>query len=162
LAVGVLLGSPVAAEDAGLEALRQFGLLGTWTIDCTKPVSSVNPEQVYAIGEKGPTRTLRIADKDLDGTFEMRSIHLIGDSRLAYNDSRVGGETSFDVILEKKDGRVRSVSSVRNDGTVMITDSNFAGSLRRTPTFEKCHDREPADAHAPPTSAPSPAPPSKE
>lgn len=161
LAAGVLLSCPVVAEDAGIEALRQFGLLGTWTIDCTKPVSSANPEQIYAVGEKGPTRTLRIADKDLDGTFEMRAIHLIGDNRLSYNDRRVGGETNFDVILEKKDGRVWSASSVQNDGAVMIQDSIFARSTRHTPTFEKCPDRGPTDPHAPPVSAPSAAPPSK-
>ena len=161
LAAGVLLSCPVVAEDAGIEALRQFGLLGTWTIDCTKPVSSANPEQIYAVGEKGPTRMLRIADKDLDGTFEMRAIHLIGDNRLSYNDRRVGGETNFDVILEKKDGRVWSASSVQNDGAVMIQDSIFARSTRHTPTFEKCPDRGPTDPHAPPVSAPSAAPPSK-
>lgn len=147
---GVLLSNPVAAEDAGIEALRQFGLVGRWTIDCTKPLSSLNPEQVYAVGEKGPTRTLRIADQDLDGTFEMRGARLIGDSQLAYTDVRIGSDISFDVILEKSGGRVWSASSVRNDGTVMIQDSKFAGSDRHTPTFEKCPESGPADPQSPP------------
>jgi hypothetical protein len=143
-ALALLVVLPDAARAAGPdeEAIRKFGLLGTWAVDCSKPVSGQNPYQTYAVKNGSVTRTLRMANERLDGTFDMRRLSLIGGNILAYNDRKqVGSPPSYDIHLEMSSGRFRSISSIQNDGKVMVKDSTFVASGAPTPVFEKCSAR---------------------
>ena len=86
LVILVLNGVPVGAETADNDALRKSGLLGRWAVDCSKPLAGSNPNQTYAVGTPNPTRTLSMAVKDLDGTFDLRGVKLIGNNRISFND----------------------------------------------------------------------------
>jgi hypothetical protein len=134
----LVLGDPVAAGPAD-DAVRKFGILGTWAVDCSRPRSSTNPYQTYAIGTPYPTRTLAMETKGLDGVFDMRKVRLAGSNRLAYTDVKQGGaDKHFDVVLEIVNGRMRSLSSVANDGEVIIKDGKFVGSGAPTLVFQRC------------------------
>lgn len=139
LGLCLALGNGVSAGGPDEEAVVKFGIIGTWAVDCSKPLSPSNPYQTYARGEVYPTRTLSMATKELDGVFEMRRARLIGSNQLAYTDRKQHRERpTFDVILEKTGGRLRSVSSIANDGKVIIREGRFVDTGVPTLAFQRC------------------------
>jgi hypothetical protein len=142
LAVVLLPASGPEAAEPEKEAVRKSGILGTWAVDCSKPSSASNPYQAYAIDKPHPTRTLAMATESLDGVFDMRKARLLGNNRLAYTDVKRGRPGKhFDVVVEIAGGRLRSLSSVADDGTVIIRDGKFVKSGAPTLVFQRCASR---------------------
>ena len=140
----VTFGMITAAQaDPTRDALEKFGLLGTWAADCKQKPSGRNPWQTYRIASSGkPTRVLTMKDGSLDGTFAMTNVKLMAPDRLAYRDTRTTGTLYFDVVLVRRNDRVRSVSSVSSDGKVLIRDGKFVDSGAPTLEFERCPVRQ--------------------
>lgn len=128
----------VGAEAADNEAIRKSGLIGRWAIDCSKALGSSNPNLLYAVGSPNPTLTLSMALRDRDGTFDIRSVKLIGNNRISFFDKKRGEAFGYKVVVEVSGNRLRSISSVKDDGTVEIRDGMFLFSNRPTPLLEKC------------------------
>jgi hypothetical protein len=140
LALLALLGLPIspatAASDA--EVLRQFGMLGRIAVDCKAPHSKANPYLIYAVSPQGKlTRTLRMIP-DLDGTFPMRNVHMLGPNLLQHDET--GRQSELTITVAKIDGKFRSWRSVRADGTVLIADGKFPKTGEPTIVFEKCRN----------------------
>jgi hypothetical protein len=137
LALSLLLGSQAAvAADADL--LRKFGMLGRIAVDCNAPHSQSNPHLIYAVSRQGQlTRTLRMTP-DLDGTFPMRNVRMIGPNLMQHDET--GRQSELTITVAKIDGRFRSWRSVRADGTVLIADGKFPSSGNPTIAFEKCRN----------------------
>lgn len=138
--LSLLLALPSAAGSAEEEAMKAIGLIGTWAVHCSRPVSTTNPFQSYSISAGRATRVLQMKEQGLDGVFDMTNVELVGANVLAYRDRRRGVATAsaYDIQIEIKDGRMRSVSSVEDGGNVMIKDGRFVASGQPTPVFEKC------------------------
>src|SRR5262245_46275669 len=80
-----LIGEVWAGPDS--DAVRQFGLVGVWRVDCSKPASSSNPQVVHAAPEHGlPTFSVNY-DFPSDFTVEMRDARIIAADRLALTTS---------------------------------------------------------------------------
>src|ERR1700722_159931 len=126
------------AEAADNEAIRQSGIIGRWAIDCSRPLGSSNPYLLYAVANPNPVLTLSMALRDRDGTFDIRSVKLIERNRISFYDKKRGEAFGYNVVLELSNNRLRSISSIKDDGTVEIKDGIFLHSNRPTPLLEKC------------------------
>jgi hypothetical protein len=136
LALVGLLGPAAAASDA--DVLRQFGIVGRIAIDCNAPYSASNPHLIYAVSPQGQiTRTLRMTP-ELDGSFPMRNVRMLGPNLLQHDET--GRQSELTITIAKIDGKFRSWRSVRADGTVLIEDGKFPKSGSPTLTFEKCRN----------------------
>jgi hypothetical protein len=82
--------------------------------------------------------TLSMALRDRDGTFDIRSVKLIERNRISFYDKKRGEAFGYNVVLELSNNRLRSISSIKDDGTVEIKDGIFLHSNRPTPLLEKC------------------------
>ena len=134
--LGLVGSSAIAASDADI--LRQFGMLGRIAVDCNAPYSTSNPHLIYAISPQGGlTRTLKMSP-DLDGSFPMRNVHMLGPDLL--QDDETGRQSELTITVAKMSGKFRSWRSVRADGTVLIADGKFASSGKPTIAFEKCRN----------------------
>src|SRR5258706_15155668 len=93
---------PAAASDS--DVLRQFGMLGHVAIDCAAPASASNPHQFYAVSPQGKvTRTLRMQEPDLDGTFPMRNVRLLRPDLLQYEET--GRQSELTITSAKMAGK---------------------------------------------------------
>jgi len=137
VALCTLLADTVAlAADA--DVLRQFGMQGRQAIDCSKPHSQDNPHLIYGVSPQGRvTRNLRMTP-DLDGTFAMRNLRMLGPDTLQFEEA--GRQSELTITVARINGKYRSWRSVRADGTVLIADGKFASSGNPTPAFEKCRN----------------------
>jgi hypothetical protein len=133
-----LHGATSAAIASDADVLRQFGMLGRIAVDCSAPYSSTNPHLIYAVSPQGQlTRTLRMTP-DLDGSFPMRNVHMLGPDLLQHDET--GRQSELTITVAKIDGKFRSWRSVRADGTVLIADGKFPKSGSPTLAFEKCRN----------------------
>ena len=137
VALSALFGiAPAAASDA--DVLRKFGMLGRLAVDCTAPHSTKNPHLIYAVSPQGQlTRTLRMTP-DLDGTFPMRNVRMLGPDLMQHDET--GRQSELTITVAKIAGKFRSWRSVRADGTVLIADGKFPSSGSPTIAFEKCRN----------------------
>jgi hypothetical protein len=135
--LAALLGSP-AAIAGDVDVLRQFGMLGRLAVDCSTPHSQSNPHLIYGVSPQGQlTRTLRMTP-ELDGSFPMRNVHLLGPDFMQHDET--GRQSELTITVAKIAGKFRSWRSVRADGTVLIADGKFASSGNPTIAFEKCRN----------------------
>ena len=140
LALLALLGLPIGPATAASDAdvLRQFGMLGRIAVDCNAPYSQANPHLIYAVSPQGQlTRTLRMTP-ELDGTFPMRNVHMLGPNLLQHDET--GRQSELTITVAKIDGKFRSWRSVRANGEVLIADGKFPASGNPTISFEKCRN----------------------
>jgi len=137
VALSTLLGSQ-AAVAGDVDVLRQFGMLGRIAVDCNAPHSQSNPHLIYAVSPQGQlTRTLRMTP-DLDGSFPMRNVHMLGPNLLQHDET--GRQSELTITVAKIGGKFRSWRSVRANGEVLIADGKFPASGNPTISFEKCRN----------------------
>jgi hypothetical protein len=135
--MSTLLASP-AALAADADVLSQFGMHGRQAVDCSRPHSQENPHVIYAVSPQGQvTRTLRMTP-DLDGTFPMRNLRMLGPETMQFDET--GRQSELTITVARINGKFRSWRSVRADGTVLIADGKFASSGNPTIAFEKCRN----------------------
>ena len=135
LVIAALLASP-RAQAADADVLRQFGMQGRHAIDCSAPHSQDNPHLIYAVSPQGKiTRTLRMTP-DLDGTFPMRNLRMLGPDTMQFDET--GRQSELTITVAKINGKFRSWRSVRANGEVLIADGKFSSSGNPTVAFEKC------------------------
>jgi hypothetical protein len=137
LVILTLLG--IAPTDAASDAdvIKQFGMLGRLAVNCAAPASSSNPYLTYSVSPQGKlTRTLKMMEPTLDGTFPMRNVRLLAPDRLQYDET--GKQSELTITVAKIAGKIRSWHSVRADGTVLIADGKFPNTGSPTVAFESC------------------------
>ena len=108
-------------------------MLGRIAVNCAAPASAGNPHVTFAGSSKGGvTRTLKMMSPNLDGTFEIRNLHLLAPDRLQYEE--IDRTTT---VVRTEAGKFRPWSSVRTDGTVVMKEGKFANG---SPTlqFARC------------------------
>ena len=71
---------------------------------------------------------------NLDGTFEIRNLHLLAPDRLQYEEMDGAARLQSS---EPKPGKFRPWSSVRTDGTVVMKEGNLP-TARPTLQFARC------------------------
>ena len=125
-------------SDTDTDQLKQFGMLGSWAIDCKQPPSRANPYMMFDRSGGGPTRVLKTDDPKLDGTFRVRAVKILDDHRIQMETDNAAKTISTVVVVQKSGNTIQTVHSEGN-GRVYIQDGHFAeGSRAATPTFTRC------------------------
>ena len=73
---------------------------------------------------------------DLDGTFPIRNLRMLGPDTMQHDET--GRQSELTITVAKVAGKFRSWRSVRADGTVLIADGKFPKTGSPTIAFEKC------------------------
>jgi hypothetical protein len=133
----------VAGPDT--DAVRKFGLFGTWAVDCSKPPSADNTYEAYTPSETGyPTRTWYRKEADRYApaqSFEMRNVRIVALGRLAYVDVRKTDGEVTNVVVAMVGNRQRSHEAVDpKDGKVYIKNGRLIATGKPTELFQKCPD----------------------
>ena len=140
LVVLLLAAAPCFADDSPVPgALKEFGLLGTWAIDCAQPASPENEYSVYAVSSSGePTLTYARGEPYRDIVYEIRTAVRVAATRLALQVLRVPDGLSVDLVLLKESDTVRVWSSHTPDGRMLVIDGVITGNGKQSPRFKRC------------------------
>ena len=133
----LLLPGAAGAENTQ-QAVRDFGLLGSWSPDCSKPVSPQAPRVVYAEQADGSvTREL------VEGPAHGTGTPFLGATRVAPDQLEVDysyRDRTIHLVLEMRDGRHRGLTSWIDGGAPLMEDGVVLANNRRAPWLEKCKD----------------------
>jgi hypothetical protein len=137
IVLGLAVASGLARADPVGDALRKFGLIGTWAPDCNEPASRSNPYTIFAAPRSGiPARRLRTGDASLDGITPIEGARAVNNERLELSWTQGGIEFRF--VIEMTGTRLRAVESSGDNGRTYIRDGKFTANNRATQWFSRC------------------------
>lgn len=140
LAVLLTTVAPCLADESPVPGtLKQFGLLGTWAIDCARPASPQNEYSIYAASPSGEaTLSYARGEPYRDIVYEIRTAAPIAESRLALHVLGLPGRISVDLVLLKENDTIRVWSSHTQAGRMLVLDGVITGNGRPSPRFKRC------------------------
>jgi len=139
-----LLMSSQAMAETPWEVFVRLGFTGTWTSSCDVPPSL--PNMWYVISKGADGNVYRISNRGPDlppGTSVIDRAEVLTAATIRIHEvsnDPLDKPHSFDVVLEKANGRVRTLESTREDGTVLARDGVNIASGQPTRWIEKCRD----------------------
>lgn len=146
IAATALLNGAARAQDAA-DALKTFGLIGTWSPDCArnpqdalpgnKPQSSYPVRWIYSIdnGQAKLTRMIHGLSAFATQTYDIKAATIVGATKLKYSQApatiqfttpsgaqpaQQAKETPSEVVVEMSADKMRVVSQVASNGTVAV------------------------------------------
>jgi hypothetical protein len=144
LATALALGLPsLANAQSARDVMRDFGMLGTWASDCSKPSDASNFYTVYAGLPDGKVRRTYYNTPDRKTPYNeyilRRAIRLPADM-MSYVQEGTVDHDRIDVVLLKDGSKYKIWSSVRDNDEALVRDGKFPGSGDDSPWQTKCHD----------------------
>jgi hypothetical protein len=169
IALVVFLPGVAFSEDAG-DVLRSFGLLGTWSSDCSKDASDAGGpiRTTYTASPVGsPTKhtIVRVRDTIVNEEHEIQSADLVTEDKLKFTTVKTKLSFSSDKevhapanpppylsIVQKFGSRIRTMDLRSSDGSNVViengemifpnlnVDGNRFTYRLPTPLLEKCLD----------------------
>lgn len=131
----------LACADSPTQVLGDFGLLGTWATDCSRPSGSDNFYTIYAGSAEGNVRRTYYNTADRKTPYNVyivtRAIRLPSDM-LSYQQEGDTNHDKIDVILLKDGNKYKIWSSVTAEGKALVKDGKFPGSGSDSPWQAKC------------------------
>jgi hypothetical protein len=144
LALAAVLGTSGAANaETVREVLQEFGMLGTWATDCSRPPAPDNILTIYAPLPNGNVRrTYYSAPGKISNEYELNRVVRISGDQISYHQQ--GPSDRIDVVLEKKGNRYHVLSSQDQNGKIFVQDGKFTAntpSPGQDSTWQtKCHE----------------------
>lgn len=131
-----------AAPSTTAEVFRQFGLFGTWAVDCGRPASPRNPYVSDILQDTGAV----VEEHHLGPNYAVNRYRVLSAERLSATE--VALEVIFrprseaaerqKLIMRVSEGRRRTLFNQPQDGEVLVRDGVVAGGAINTPTLTKC------------------------
>jgi len=141
LIAGLAITGPALAVDNSLslkQAMTRFGLIGEWAAHCSLPPSGNNAHTHWSANSD----TTGELFTDFGGGQAMRyaatSAELLGADQIRVDLLDNQDKSHLQLIIEKQDGRVRTLSSMQSDGRVLIKNGKFASDGTDTVAQERC------------------------
>jgi hypothetical protein len=146
VAVLVLAAATVLSAAAGAEPVdalfQQFGLIGTWAVDCKQPASPVNPH----VRTVTPGPALVLESQDLGPEYTTNRYSMLTAERLSPDELSVQAifqpgteaeERQKLVFLVRKDSR-RTIFNQADGGAVRVRDGVVTAFGTKTSVLERC------------------------
>jgi hypothetical protein len=147
LVLALVLGTPAAASaETVRQVLQQFGLLGTWSNDCSRPPADNNFHTVFAPLPNGTVqRTYYNAPGKIYSQYVLQRVNRISSDQLFYRQKGSAGH--IDVVVKKDGNRYHTLSSQNENGKIYVQEGKFTSSAgdgshagKESPWETKCHD----------------------
>jgi hypothetical protein len=133
----------VAEPPTAAEVFRQFGLFGTWAVDCGRPASPENPYVSDILQGAGAV----VEEHHLGPNYAVNRYSILSAARLSAK--QVALEVIFQpgseaaqrqkLIMRVSDGQRRTLFNQPQGGAVRVKDGVALPAGVKTPTLRKCH-----------------------
>jgi hypothetical protein len=140
LAALLLTAAPALADKGSVPGtLQQFGLLGTWALDCARAASPDNEYSIYAVSPSGEaTLSYSRGLPYLDIVYAIMAAERVASDRLALQVLHMSERMAVDLVLLKQGDTVRVWSSHTPDGRMRVIDGVITGNGKESPRFRRC------------------------
>ncbi len=136
--VAALPFSARAQSQTVQQVFRSFGLIGVWARACDQPASldDANSHVIYALsGTDGVMLTYDNGPKYKPSFYTVLSAARMGANRLTYVEQLLNSSQRATVIVQKFGKEIGVVSSVMEDGKVLVENGkmNATGTMKSAP-----------------------------
>jgi hypothetical protein len=137
--LGVLATTGLAYAQTTAETARGWGLLGTWRLDCSRPMDRSNPDLKYVVRDGRLYHDREFGDAN-DSSAVVTAVVKADKSLeivVKFDSLKQTRQFSF---MKGPDGRIRAVAN-RNVDTneYSVRDGNFTSNNNPTPWQTRCH-----------------------
>jgi hypothetical protein len=138
LAASAALATGAAAQTVA-DTLQRWGLIGTWSLDCSKPASSGNGYLSYVARAGGKVAHERnFGDRSDSNDVQRASTGVGGMLDLVVHFPGLNQTRKYTMLMGP-DRRIRAMNNSRIDGTDQsITDGKFIHNGALTPWQTRC------------------------
>jgi len=143
LAAALALALPSAAHaQSPRDVMRDFGMLGTWARDCSKPSDRTNFYAMYVGTANGNVRRTHYNTPDRSSAYSeyiITRVNRLPANQLSYQQEGSVDRDQMDVILVKDGNRYKVLSSsVRATGEMLVKDGKYPQDGAESPWQSKC------------------------
>jgi hypothetical protein len=132
-----------AAPPTTVEVLREFGLFGTWAVDCSRPASPQNPYVSDILQETGEVvEEHHLGPNFVVNRYQVLSATHISATQLALEVTFQPGSEAAErqkLVMHVSDGRRRTLFNQPEGGDVLVKNGVALAAGMNTPTLRKCH-----------------------
>jgi hypothetical protein len=133
-----LLMPVVPAEAQTVQALRDFGMIGTWAEDCSQPPNKSNWYGSYGVSADGAAEIVYKNSPDTIYTrYRFLKAQIVGSDRISMSVKNVLSNQRLDSVFQRVGDKIFVWSSFK-DGTEVIKDGNYLINGRPTPRLTRC------------------------
>ena len=142
LALGAARAASAPAMPSAVDLFRQFGLFGTWAVDCKAAASPGNPHVTNS--SPSPSEIIQEHDLGKDNTVNRYSIiaaQKVSDTEIAVQVVFQPGKEEEErqrLVWAVHDGTLRTLFNQPQGGPVRVKDGVVAGYGIQTPLLHKC------------------------
>jgi hypothetical protein len=108
-AVHVLLMTVCALAQSATTTVQDFGLVGKWAIECSRPASPANEHALYAVTTSGLIWVMNDFGPEYDGmVYHVVRVERVSPDKLALRQVLASDETVvLDIVMVKDNERIR-------------------------------------------------------
>jgi hypothetical protein len=137
VALALLVAPGLARAETDSDTLAQFGLIGSWALDCHAPASLANPFETLVPSKTGEAaRRLSTGNPALDRIEPIHDVILITADRLRL--SYPQNSITVTVVFLKENGRIRVLESTTSNGLTVVSGGIVQRNGQQTAWLEKC------------------------
>lgn len=135
----VLTGLPVLAAQSLQDALTSFGLVGTWSPQCSAPVSDSNYTATITVLSSGAGEIrFVLGAKPQVRTYSLNFAQVVDGTHVRLDVTQLDNRANFEWIIRKQANSIQTFSNVQSDGTVLIRDGTFTASGGTATWLQRC------------------------
>jgi hypothetical protein len=140
LLIGLSALPAFAIDSAGLKtAMTKLGLIGEWAAHCSQPPSGNNAHTHWSASSETAGELFTDFGGGQTMSYDANFAELVGANRIRIRLMDNRDKTHLELIIEKRDGQVRTLSSVGSDGRALIDDGKFVSNGTETVAQERCN-----------------------
>jgi hypothetical protein len=133
-----LITSGGTKADSTTDAIKQWGLVGTWAIDCSKPAARANGHFTYSIERDD----IAVHARDFGNNRDRHEILEAIISPEGYLELRIRfpefNETRVFALAKGPDGRYQTMFNHDTKGNYTIRDGKLTGNGNPAPWITRC------------------------
>jgi hypothetical protein len=111
-----------------LATVADFGLIGTWAVECDQNPSSKNEHAVFSVTSVGTIELLNDFGPEYDDmVYRIIDAKRVGPDRISLRQELItANRVVLDIVMMKEKDRIRVWSSRTSDGTTLVRDGKIA------------------------------------
>jgi hypothetical protein len=109
-------------------AVRDFGLLGTWAVECSRPASPSNEHSLFSVTDAGGIWVFNDFGPDYDGmVYRVVDASLVEADKVSLRQILASDESIvLDIVMLKANDRIRIWSSRTAKGDMLVKDGSLS------------------------------------
>ena len=149
--IHILLATACAHAQSATTTVQDFGLVGRWAIECSRPPSPANEHALYAVTPSGLIWVMNDFGPDYDGmVYHVVRAERVSPDKLALRQVLASDENVvLDMVMVKDNERIRVWSSRTVDGNTLVRDGMMPSAKDQVTRWaSRCEERR-ADTSGP-------------